>query len=108
VVLGGVGKNFGAGMTNGAAYVLDEDGALVSHCNGESVALAQPSTAELDEVLALVRRHQRKTGSIRALLVLERWAELRTVLKKVVPVAAAAPVTAAVPKAAAAARVGAP
>jgi len=38
-VLGPVGRNFAAGMSNGIAYVLDERGMLESHCNLEMVAV---------------------------------------------------------------------
>ena len=101
VVLGPVGKNFGAGMTNGSAYVLDPTGALVTSCNAESVSVVEPTTAELDEMQALIRRHQRKTGSVRAAALLDRWVERRAAIRKVSPLAVAVPGASAVPKAAA-------
>ena len=39
VVLGPTGRNFGAGMTNGLAFVLDVDGSFESKVNDESVLL---------------------------------------------------------------------
>ena len=39
VVLGPTGRNFGAGMTNGLAYVLDVDGTLDGQINHDSVLL---------------------------------------------------------------------
>ena len=39
VVLGDVGRNFGAGMSGGIAYVYDEDGTFAKRCNSESVEL---------------------------------------------------------------------
>src|SRR5206468_5861464 len=37
VVLGPTGRNFGAGMSGGVAYVLDEDGSFEARCNMELV-----------------------------------------------------------------------
>ena len=47
VVLGHTGRNFGAGMSGGIAYVLDLDGEFAKHCN--------PSMVTLEPVLAEVR-----------------------------------------------------
>ena len=59
VVLGPTGRNFGAGMSGGVAYVLDEAGDFATRCNTELVGLwagwrTRPRRAELKE---LVRRH---------------------------------------------------
>src|SRR6266849_8045174 len=39
VVLGATGRNFGAGMSGGLAYVLDRDGTFAGRCNREMVDL---------------------------------------------------------------------
>jgi glutamate synthase domain-containing protein 3 len=49
LVLGQVGRNFGAGMSNGVAYVLDEAGTFASRCNFDMV-----ETRPLDEADAEV------------------------------------------------------
>jgi len=36
VVLGETGRNFGAGMSGGIAYVLDEAGVFAGRCNTDS------------------------------------------------------------------------
>ena len=41
VVLGPTGRNFGAGMSGGIAYVLDLDGDFAQKCNQVQVALAE-------------------------------------------------------------------
>ena len=38
VVLGSAGRNFGAGMSGGVAYVFDEDNTFSAHCNTETVS----------------------------------------------------------------------
>ena len=47
VVLGPTGHNFGAGMTNGAAFVYDPEGEFPGKINGESVLL-EPVPGEVD------------------------------------------------------------
>ncbi len=85
VVLGPVGRNFGAGMSNGVAYVLDEDGGFASRVNMDMVCV--DSCTEEDErlLLALIHEHQERTGSARARQLIEQWAEFRPCFKKVVP-----------------------
>ena len=85
VVLGATGRNFGAGMTHGTAYVLDEAGTFPQRCNLDSVTLEAPGERDEAELFALVSEHLRKTGSTRARTVLEGWAGFRTRFHKVVP-----------------------
>src|SRR5258707_12928878 len=46
LVLGETGRNFGAGMTNGVAYVLDETDMFPSRLNGELVQASRLMDAE--------------------------------------------------------------
>jgi glutamate synthase (ferredoxin) len=74
VVLGPTGRNFGAGMSGGIAYVLDESGSFPANINMQMVeteALADP--AEIARVRKLVEQHLRWTGSARARQVLDDW-----------------------------------
>jgi glutamate synthase (NADPH/NADH) large chain/glutamate synthase (ferredoxin) len=97
VVLGETGRNFGAGMTHGTAYVLDEGGTFSLRCNLESVTLEAPAERDEAELFTLVSEHLRKTGSIRARTILEGWPAYRTLFKKVVPRRAPAAGPVAVP-----------
>jgi glutamate synthase domain-containing protein 3 len=67
VVLGPHGRNLGAGMTGGEAFVLEPDERLV---NDELVAPVPLERHEGDRLLELLDRHVRLTGSARAALVL--------------------------------------
>ena len=89
VVLGPTGHNFGAGMTNGAAFVYDPESAFTQRINGESVLL-EPVTDEVDaETLrSLVEEHVAETGSAHALRLLLRWRESLPAFWKVIPRAA--------------------
>jgi glutamate synthase domain-containing protein 2/glutamate synthase domain-containing protein 1/glutamate synthase domain-containing protein 3 len=74
VVLGRTGRNFGAGMSGGIAYVLDEDGTFESRCNTELVGLGPVEAADdVKIVRALVEEHERRTGSPVAGRLLAEW-----------------------------------
>ena len=89
VVLGPVGRNFAAGMSNGIAYVLDERGALESHCNLEMVAVTSLNSMDERALRKLIQQHFHKTASGRARLILAQWEAYRAVFRKVAPPAVA-------------------
>jgi glutamate synthase domain-containing protein 3 len=86
VVLGDTGRNFGAGMTNGVAYVLDETGTFPSRLNDELVQASRLMDAdELSAVYELVREHFERTASRRAEAVLDVWDVYRGQFWKIAP-----------------------
>ena len=85
VVLGPVGRNFGAGMSNGVAYVLDERGLLESRCNLEMVGITELKPVDDGRLRKLLHQHFQKTGSARARAILARWEDYRTKFRKVAP-----------------------
>jgi glutamate synthase (NADPH/NADH) large chain/glutamate synthase (ferredoxin) len=86
VVLGPVGRNLGAGMSNGVAYVLDEgETPLAARCNPEMVCVAALEPADERRLQGLIRQHYQKTGSRRARAILGAWATYRALFKKVSP-----------------------
>ncbi len=86
LVLGDTGRNFGAGMTNGVAYVLDETGEFPTQLNDELVQASRLMDAEeLALVFELVREHFEKTGSRRAEAILDLWDVYRGQFWKVAP-----------------------
>ena len=89
VVLGPVGRNFAAGMSNGIAYVLDERGMLESHCNLEMVAVSGLNAMDERVLRQLIQQHFHKTGSARARMILGQWDSYRTLFRKVAPPATA-------------------
>jgi len=91
VVLGPTGRNFGAGMTNGLAYVFDPRGSFPDRINGESVLL-EPVAADMDdsELLDLLQRHVVETGSATAAGILAQWETERGKFWQVIPRAALA------------------
>jgi glutamate synthase (ferredoxin) len=85
VVLGATGRNFGAGMTHGVAYVLDESGSFPARCNHESVSLGDPDSTESAALFQLVSEHLARTGSVRARTIVEQWNDYLPLIRKVVP-----------------------
>jgi glutamate synthase (ferredoxin) len=69
-VLGRAGRNFGAGMSNGVAYVLDEAGTFASRVNHEMVLLSELDADDLMLLDLLLRCHDLRTGSARARAIL--------------------------------------
>ena len=85
VVLGETGRNFGAGMSGGIAYVLDEAGTFPSRVNPETVDLDPLDDADLDRIQRMVRKHFQYTRSARADEVLRKWDGLAPKFIKVFP-----------------------
>ncbi len=86
VIIGKTGRNFGAGMSGGIAYVLDEDGDFASRCNLEMVGLEPLDEHEdLDLVKGLLERHLEYTASTVAARVLKDWPVMAGKFVKVMP-----------------------
>ena len=69
-VLGSVGANFGAGMTGGFAYVLDEDRSFFDNCNRGLVNLERITTEDMQShrkhLKEIILRHYKFTNSQKA------------------------------------------
>ena len=85
-ILGATGVNFGAGMTGGFAYILDEKESLESRVNPELVdVLNLDGRAVLQEHLrGIINRHMEETGSRRAERILSGFDEHYVSLFKLV------------------------
>jgi len=86
VVLGEIGKNFGAGMSGGIAYIYDKDNLLSKRINQEMVDLDSVETDEdSNEVKEMIEKHIKYTGSKEASLILEDWEKSKAKFIKVMP-----------------------
>ena len=115
VVLGKTGRNFGAGMSGGVAYVFDEDDSFESRCNMSMVELEPVAEEEhirsrdyhqsgdlqtmgvveilhdlgrgdAERLYQLIARHKSFTGSSRAGHILSNWDTYLPKFRKVMPV----------------------
>ncbi len=73
MVLGGVGRNFGAGMTGGVAYVWDPDVELNQYLADTAPSNQRLREMDAIELEALIREHHRLTGSPVASDILDDW-----------------------------------
>jgi glutamate synthase (ferredoxin) len=76
VILGTTGRNFGAGMSGGIAYIYDEAGTFRKNCSTKDLNL-DPVTLEEDkeQLHALITNHYNYTQSRLAQNILEKWEE---------------------------------
>jgi len=89
ISLGRTGRNFGAGMSGGVAYIFDDAGDFVSHrLNHEMVntyELIECKDNEISAVKAEIERHILYTGSARGREIIENWDEYLPRFIKVMP-----------------------
>jgi glutamate synthase (NADPH/NADH) large chain len=86
VILGNTGRNFGAGMSGGIAYVWDQGGNFARMCNTETFELETVEvTADIDELRTLIEKHQKYTGSKVAEHILANWKTELARFVKVMP-----------------------
>ena len=86
VILGKTGRNFGAGMSGGIAYVYDREKSFEKKCNLSTFELEKLKVKEdLDELKELIEKHFRYTGSSVAKKILDNWKKETHNFVKVMP-----------------------
>ena len=86
VILGETGRNFGAGMSGGVAYVWDPAKNFSKNCNMESFELESLSSAnDIIELKTLIQNHHAYTGSSVAESILNTWKTSLADFVKVMP-----------------------
>ncbi|MCU1496479.1 MAG: glutamate synthase large subunit [Acidimicrobiales bacterium] len=73
VVLGSTGRNFGAGMSGGIAYVWNPEGTFAGLVNPEMVDLDPLDDLDTSWLVTAIFRHQNETGSDVASRILSDW-----------------------------------
>jgi len=86
VILGKTGRNFGAGMSGGIAYVWDPDGDFPKQCNMELFELEGVADhADVLELKTLIEDHLGYTDSPVARSILDNWEASLAQFVKVMP-----------------------
>lgn len=85
VILGETGRNFGAGMSGGVAYVLDRSGMFPSLVNPEMVDLDPLDERDAILLSDIITMHMNETGSTVAADLLESWSTSLAYFVKVMP-----------------------
>jgi len=85
VVLGSTGRNFGAGMSGGVAFVYDPDNTFLLRVNTEMVDLEQLDDDDREWLRDRVEQHRLETGSPVADAMLADWVTAASRFVKVMP-----------------------
>ncbi len=85
VVLGATGRNFGAGMSGGIAYVYDPLDVFAAKLNGEMVVLQELDDDDSAWLRSILESHVAHTGSAVGERVLASWHREVTSFRKVMP-----------------------
>jgi glutamate synthase (NADPH/NADH) large chain len=85
VILGRTGRNFGAGMSGGIAYVYDSDGSFPAKVNLEMVDLDPMNDEDVAWLRERIEMHLAETGSAVAGRLLANWVEEAALFCKVMP-----------------------
>ncbi|RKN78755.1 glutamate synthase large subunit [Ulvibacterium marinum] len=86
VILGEVGRNFGAGMSGGIAYVFDEKNTFRQKCNTETLNLLEvDEDNDVKQLKQLIENHYNATLSPLAQRILEDWEQSLPKFIKVFP-----------------------
>lgn len=86
VILGEVGRNFGAGMSGGIAYIFDEKKTFRKNCNAETLNLLKvEDDNDIAELKGLIENHYNATLSPLAQRILENWEDCLPKFVRVFP-----------------------
>jgi glutamate synthase (NADPH/NADH) large chain len=88
-ILGDIGVNFGAGMTGGFAYILDEANDLDTRLNKESIEMIaiEELTIHQEHLRGIINQHFEETGSLRAQQILQDFDSYAPLFKLIKPTA---------------------
>jgi len=86
VVLGKTGRNFGAGMSGGIAYVYDQKQEFKEKCNPDMVELEELNAEDQSSIHNLLSNHYRYTQSTLAKKVLDNFKSESKKFIKVMPI----------------------
>ncbi|MGE5308982.1 MAG: glutamate synthase large subunit [Deltaproteobacteria bacterium] len=85
VIIGPTGRNFGAGMSGGIAYVHDPQGSFKDRCNMAMVELAVPDAEDRETIHNLLNNHFRYTRSSAARRLIDDFGAEADKFVKVMP-----------------------
>ena len=86
VILGPTGRNFGAGMSGGVAYVFDEASQFAPRINMQMVEVGRvEDVEEAEDLRRLIARHAELTGSTVAERILAAWPTQLPKFVRVIP-----------------------
>ena len=85
VILGSAGRNFGAGMSGGMAFVYDSNNTFATRVNHDMVDVERPTAEEYDLIKSDIEQHVAYTNSSRGQRLLADWETTSLHFRKVIP-----------------------
>ena len=85
VILGETGKNFGAGMSGGVAYVYDKNKTFAKKFNNDLSDIETPDEEDLYNLHDLIDEYLKNTNSLNAENILDNWSTEKHNFVKVMP-----------------------
>ena len=85
LILGKIGRNFGAGMSGGIAYIYRENKKSIENFNMEMIDLETPNIQDEDIIYEMLENHFSNTNSEVAEKILSNWKNEKKNFIKVMP-----------------------
>ena len=85
LILGKIGRNFGAGMSGGIAYIYRENKKSIENFNMEMIDLETPNIQDEDIIYKMLENHFSNTNSEVAEKILSNWKNKKKNFIKVMP-----------------------
>ena len=85
LILGKIGRNFGAGMSGGIAYIYKDDKRSIKNFNMEMIDLETPNIQDEDIIYEMLENHFSHTNSEVAEKILSNWKNEKKNFLKVMP-----------------------
>jgi glutamate synthase domain-containing protein 3 len=85
VILGPTGRNFGAGMSGGIAYIYNKKEDFEKNCNKETYEIEDLIEEDLKDLKFLIQKHFDYTESTVAQNILSNWEKESERFVKVMP-----------------------
>ena len=85
LILGKIGRNFGAGMSGGIAYIYKDDKRSIKNFNMEMIDLEAPNIQDEDIIYEMLENHFSNTNSEVAEKILSNWKNEKKNFIKVMP-----------------------
>ena len=80
------GRNIGAGMTGGIAFIIDEKNDLSYKVNKEIVSIHKITSSKQENILLeIIKEYRAKTNSLKAAKIIENWHHFKSYFKLIVP-----------------------
>jgi len=84
-IFGPIGKNLGAGMSGGIAYILNENKNITEQVNLDMVSIEEVNEKDLSKIKDMLKKHVEATSSKRGLLLLKDFEKISNQFIKIIP-----------------------